>query len=239
MRIINHESLEKTGAGNIERAALWDIKDSFHVMKYIRQLQDIKREIAHCRTRYPEMYRQLKAVKHKMMSDYDGLIDRIWNDQKSGTYFIRSGTKFEPHQVVRARNLVTWDGLAMFTGLIAQDTDESPNFMVIGTGTSEATFGDQELEIEVARIDIQILGDLSAEGTVLKFTGAFPTGIPNAVISEFGASDSGSGIDEGVGVLAYRTVIENTNDMLSHIQNRTIIQSSHSIEFVAVENKIE
>jgi hypothetical protein len=241
MNVLQHKALDNIQGGNIERAALWEYPtDSIYVSRYIRTLQDLTKEIKYNATRSIELYRRLKAIKHKTIQEFESKIDRIWNDQKAGTTWdmamCHKEEPFRPHQVVEKANTVTWDGLALFVRLIAQETDSTPHWIADGTGTADTTFGDQSMGAEVARIDINELGDFSAEGTVLKFTGAFPTGVPNNTISEFGGFDADV---ENEGTMVYHTVIDKPEDMLAHIQNRTIIQSSHSIEFVAVENKIE
>lgn len=234
MKVIKFEGKDKAVVPGIERAALWDYpKDDIPVSRHIRQLQELEIEIRYCKTRYRDLFHKLKAVKHQIHKQYDNLIDRIWNDQKAGTFF-PSGQPFEPHQVVKHPNLVLWDGLTVFTEMIAQETSNGPSHMALGDGTSDPSFGDQSLENEVARIPLDTLGDINSDGTVLKMTGAFPTGIPTTTVSELAAFD-----DDTLGNMIYRTVIKNAEDMLAHIQNRTIVQASHSIEFTAVENELD
>lgn len=236
--VINNITDDFVNIGCLERAALWDFpKDSIYVSRYIRQLQELTMEIKYNRTRSREMWQRLKAVKRKMISDFEAKIDRIWNDQKSGTKWDMSmsrDTSFEPHQVVKQPNLVTWQGLTLFTEIIAQEVGVGPTHMGMGSGDSEPTFGDETLETEVARIDLMLLGDLNSDGTVIKCSGSFPTGLPDVTISEFASFD-----DDVAGRMVYRTVIDNSADKLGHIQNRTIVQSSHSIELVATRNKLD
>lgn len=218
----------------VERAVLWDYKqDSIQVRNYIRTLQDMQKEIVYCKTRYPELYRQLKYAKHVFIADYERKIDRIWNDQKCGTYF-RSGKPFEPHQVVKHKNLIMWDGLTRFTELIALETGITFLFMAMGSGTSPPAFSDIALESEVSRVDMTVAGDLNADGIILKNSAVFPTNIPDVTISEFGALDDTD--EDSPGVLEYRVVIEEPTERLGHLQGLTQIQASHSIAFIALEN---
>ena len=216
----------------LERAVLWDYpKDDIPVHNYIQMLNSLEWEIRYCIGRYPEERRRLKLIKHNMMADYESKIDRIWNDQKTGTYF-RKGEKFEPHQVTKVGNLVMWDGITRFTEIISGESTSYFYFKEEGKGTSTPKFNQQALDDPVAMVDMRVDGDLNSDGIVLKDTAAFPPGIPDATISEFAAYDK-----EVNGVMEYRVAIERVEDRLPHIQNSTIVQSSHSIVFQAVETK--
>lgn len=222
------KTLDKIKVPGIQRAVLWDYKnDSIPVHNYIKTLRDLEYEIRYCRERYPEEHRRLKLIKHNIMADYENKIDRIWNDQKAGTYF-RKGEKFEPHQVVKNHNLSMWDGLTRYTELISGETSKGFVYMAGGIGTSEPNFGESGLEDEIARVDIRVSGDLNSDGIVLKSTAAFPPGVPTGSISEFGGFD-----DATVGKMEYRVVI---NPTLGHTQNETFVQASHNTVFQAVKN---
>lgn len=217
----------------LERACLWDIHDWIPVHNYIRTLRDLKKEIIYCKYHgYPEEYRRLKLIKHNIMAEYEGKIDRIWNDQKCGTYFYK-GQRFEPHQVAKVKNLVMWQGITEFTEFIAGESTDYFRYKAEGTDPTEPNFAQDSLLAEVARVDMNSEGDLNSDGIVLKDTAAFPPSVPSNVICEFAAFNQATS-----GVMEYRTVISKVEDRLNHIQNSTIVQSSHSIVFQAVENKV-
>jgi len=217
----------------ISRACLWDAYE-IPVRRYIRELQFINSEIRYCRERYMKpWWKRLILVRHGIMSEFEGCIDRIWNDQKCGTYF-KKGEKFEPHQAVKQHNLIMWDGLTRFTELIAGENDKRFFFKKEGIGTTLPTYNDPGLENEIATADMRIDGAVNADGMVLKDTAVFPPGVPSNIISEFAAFDD----DVPGSTMEYRVVIERVDDRLSHVQDVTEVQESHSIVFQAVTNEL-
>jgi hypothetical protein len=230
----NSMEIEPIFVPGISRSALWDAHE-IPVHNYTRQLQELGKEIAYCRTRYRVLYHKLKAIKHNVMAEYEGLLDRIWNDQKTGTYF-RKGERFEPHHVTKVGNLVMWDGLTGFTELISGEITTYFYFKRMGTGTTKPTFADFQLENEVAVADMRIDGDINSDGIVLKDTATFPPGVPSCTVSEFCASDTDG--DETESRLEYRVTIDRVADRLGHIQDITEVQESHSIVFQSVSNEI-
>jgi len=213
----------------VERVALWDYKkDSIPVHNYLKELRQLGDEIKHCRKRYPEIYRHLKAIKHRLMEDYENKLDRIWNDQKSGTFF-RKGDIFEPHEIRKNHNLVMWDGLTGYTEFASGESTDYFAFMGAGIGTTEPTFADPGLENEKVRVDVRIAGDLNSDGIVLKSTAAFPPGVPENNISEFAGFDK-----ETSGRMEYRVVV---NPPLHQIPEITFIQASHNTVLQAVRTE--
>lgn len=210
----------------IERVALWDYKkDSIPVHNYLRELRQLGDEIKHCRTRYPEVYRHLKLIKHRLMEDFENKLDRIWNDQRTGTFF-KKGDHFEPHELVKVHNLVMWDGLTGYTELAAGETTDYFIFMGAGIGITKPTFNDPGLEVEIVRVDVRIDGDLNSDGIVLKSTAAFPPGVPDNNFTEFAGFDK-----ETSGRMEYRVVI---NPAMHQIPEVTFMQASHNTVFQAV-----
>ncbi len=237
MHRIEYDVIEKPIlVPGISRSALWNASE-IPVHNYNRELQQLTKEIAYCRTRYRELYIKLKAIKHRVMEEYDSLLDRIWNDQKTGTHF-KKGERFEPHHVTKVSNLVMWDGLTGFTELISGETTTYFYFKQAGTGTTPPTYADRILENVIATVDMRISGGgINSDGIVLKDTATFPPGIPTNTISEFGARNRDDD-DIVTGKLEYRTVIERVEDRLGHIQDITEVQESHSIIFQSVSNEI-
>lgn len=215
----------------VERAALWDAYE-IPVHNYNKMLTEMTQEIKYCRTRYPELHRQLWNARNKLVNDYDNNLDRIWNDQKSGTVF-NKGERFEPHHVTKVGNLVMWEGLTAFTEIITGEIFTLFFWKAVGTGLTLPNFGNTTLEAEIDRTDMNINGGVNSDGIVLRDNALFAPGIDNFTASEFGAFD-----DDAGGRLEYRVVIERVEDRLAHIQNITEIQSSHTIVLQAVENKV-
>jgi hypothetical protein len=216
-----------------EVGILWDYrKDSIPVWHYIKTLQQLRDEILYARKRYPEVYRQLKLIKSNMIKDYEAKINRIWNDQRTGTFFAK-GDRFEPYQIVANHNLPMWDGLTAFNEFIAGESSDFFFFMGTGIGTTKPTFADPGLENEKVRTDMRVTGDLNADGIVLKSTAAFPPSVPTEPTgySEFGAFDTDN---ELTSRMEYRVTI---NPSLAQIQNVTFMQASHTIVLQAVLNE--
>lgn len=223
--------LEYIKIPGVERALLWDYKkDSIPVHNYLKELRQLGDEIRHCRTRYPELYRHLKLIKHRMMEDYENKIDRIWNDQRTGTFF-RKGDRFEPHEVRKQHNLTMWDGITGYTEFAAGESTDYFAFMGAGIGTTKPTFADPSLEVEVVRVDVRAAGDLNSDGIVLKSSAAFPPGVPDKFITEFAGFDK-----ETAGRMEYRVVID---PPLHQIPEVTFMQASHNTVFQAVEEDDE
>lgn len=230
----NSFEIEPIPVSGISRSALWDAYE-IPVHNYTRQLQELGKEIAYCRTRYREFYHKLKAIRHNVIAEYEGLLDRIWNDQKSGTYF-RKGERFEPHHVTKVGNLVMWEGLTGFTELISGEITTYYYFKRMGTGTTKPTYGDNGLENEVAIVDMRVDGSINSDGVVLKDSATFPPGVPSNTISEFCATDTDG--EESETRVEYRIVIDRVEDRLGHIQDVTEVQESHSIIFQSVSNEV-
>jgi len=210
---------------------LWDAH-SIPVHNHLRQLRELEKEIRYCHKRHHIFWiKHLKAIKHKMMADYENLMDRIWNDQKTGTYFPK-GELFQPHQVTKVSNLVQWNALTRYTEMIAGETAKGFYFKKMGIGTTPATYNDDGLENEIATVDMREDGDINSDGNVLKDFGSFPPGVPSNLISEFCATDE----DAPGAVVEYRTVIDRVEDRMGHIQDVTEVQEAHSIVFQAVTN---
>lgn len=211
-----------------ERALLWDYRgDSIPVNKYIKTLQELEREIRYCKGRYPAYRLKLKAAKKKLIEDYENKIDRIYNDQRIGTYFI-TGEPFEPHEVRIADNLNMWGGITRYTELISGESTDYFDFMGAGVGDETPSFEEDKLEVEVVRTDLRLTGDINSDGIVLKSTAAFPPGVPNNTIVEFAGFDK-----ETAGVMEYRVVID---PGLPQVQDVTFIQASHNTVFQGVDN---
>lgn len=234
MQRLDSISIEPISVPGISRSALWDAYE-IPVHNYNRELQELGKEIAYCRTRYRHLYYKLKAIRHNVIAEYEGLLDRIWNDQKTGTYF-KKGERFEPHHVTKQSNLVMWDGLTGFTELISGEITTYFYFKKMGTGTTKPTYADDGLENEVATVDMRIDGGINSDGVVLKDTATFPPGVPTNTISEFCATDTDG--DETTARIEYRIVIDRVEDRLGHIQDVTEVQESHCILFQSVSNEI-
>jgi hypothetical protein len=231
-RRVSGFSLNRIGYKGIETGILWDYKkDSIPVWQYIRTLQQLRYEILYTKTRYPEVYRHLKLIKSNMIKEYESKINRIWNDQRTGTFFAK-GDRFEPYQIVSNHNLPMWDGLARFNELVSGESSMFFYFMAAGIGTTKPTFADPGLENLKIIVDMRTAGDVNADGITLKSTAAFPPSLPteSTGYSEFGAMDKDSEEDS---TLEYRVVI---NPPLAHIQNVTFMQASHTIVLQAVLN---
>ena len=230
------DDFEDMGVKGTLTAILWDAKkDMFHIQRHYQILRNLREELKYLRGRKEWIaWKRLKLYKNLLIRDFDNNIKRIWNDKRTGTVF-DDGVRFEPYHVTIQSNQVLWDGMARFAELITGEVNTHISDMVAGIGTSDTTLDQPQLEIEIARADILRDGDANAEGNTMKWSAPFSPGIPSNNFSEFGGSDSDNELS---GILAWRSVIQRTEDTLKHTQDVTLVQYSHTIAQVSISDKI-
>lgn len=151
-------------------------------------------------------------LKNKMLNIFDDQVARKWHDK-------RTGSLLEPVEAVIAPNKKLADGIARDNLVLAGRAGLLFLFMASGTGQSKPSIGQHNLDDENARVDAEI----HPQGNVLKTVGRFPTTIPSATISEFGACDE----PQDPCTFSWRSIIENTAYQLPHIQGTTEFTGSH------------
>lgn len=230
------DSFEQIGRKGKLIATLWDAKkDMIHVQRHYKILHDLDAELRYLRARKEFIaWKRLKLYKNLLVRDFDENLTRIWDDRKTGTVF-PDGNRFEPHQVTIHNNRALWDGMERFGQLITGEVNTHISHMVAGIGVSDTTLDQSNLENEIARANILRDGSANADGNTIKWSAPFAPGIPSNNFSEFGGSDSD---DNDSGILAWRVVIQVTQDQLKHIQNVTFVQASHTIAQVSISDKI-
>lgn len=195
----HHDDLPLAG---IEISALWDVKDTYAWDLYSKciQAQGIDRDVSIHNAQY-----------------FDEQLFRRYNDKRSGT-----NPKLEPLHIGCRKNKILKDGLTRLNLIMAGKSGGFFYFYASGTGTSPVSIGNKGLHDENARIDMRTDGILDAFGNVLFMRARFPTGIPDATISEFGACDT----EEDPSTFCWRVVLE-PSEYLEHVQGETWYNGSH------------
>ena len=98
--------------------------------------------------------------------------------------------------------------------------------MAMGTSSAPATIGQRQLGEEVARVNCDSDGALTARGNVLSQVGNFGYGVASVSISEFGGFDAD--VD---GNMYFRATLA---DPLTHTQGSTFVSASHATAFIPV-----
>lgn len=186
----------------VELCASWDINDRYAWDLYGKCIQskDVDRDISIMNSQY-----------------FDEQLFRRYEDRRSG-----SDPKLEPLQVSAKGNKILKDGLTRLNLIMANKSSAFFYFIASGEGTSPVSIGNKGLDDENARIDMRTDGILDAFGNVLFMRARFPTGIPDATITEFGACDN----EEDPSTFCWRVVLDPT-EYLTHTQNETWYNSSH------------
>lgn len=154
----------------------------------------------------------------RQMSKYlDCQTLRYHDDKRSG-----SDEDLEPLTTAAQSNKVLKDGITRFNEILADKSAEFFYYIVSGTGTTAVSVGQRGLAAEIARVDMRADGLLDAYGNILLMRARFPTGIANATITEFGASDKPS----DPSTFAWRVLLDPT-EYFDHVQGETWYTSSH------------
>lgn len=186
----------------VELSALWDVKDTYawDLFGKCIQLEGVDRELAIANAQY-----------------FDEQLFRRYDDRRSGT-----DPKLEPLQVGVQSNKILKDGLTRLNLIMANKSGGFFYFYASGEGTSPVSIGNKTLDDENARVDMRTDGILDAFGNVLFMRARFPTGVPDATISEFGACDT----EEDPSTFCWRVVLDPT-EYLEHTQGETWYNGSH------------
>lgn len=186
----------------IEVSALWDAKDTYawDLFDKCVQKEGVDRELSITNAQY-----------------FDEQLLRRYEDKRSG-----SDPKLEPLNIGVHPNKILKDGLTRLNLIMAGKSGGFFYFIASGEGTSPVSIGNKKLDNENARVDMRTDGILDAFGNTLFMRARFPTGIPDATITEFGACDAA----EDPSTFCWRVVLDPT-EYLEHTQNETWYNSSH------------
>lgn len=187
----------------LEIAALWDNSNT-----YAKEFFEKSVEI------HQQGDRELALA---MSSYWDEQVWRHYEDKHSG-----SDKELEPLQSAVKPNKVLKDGITRFNEILADKSAEYFYYLVAGTGTSNVFVGQRGLANEIGRIDMRLTGILDAQGNSLIMRGMFPTGLSNAIVTEFGASDKPS----NPSTFAWRVVLD-PSEYFTHEQGSTFFNISH------------
>lgn len=186
----------------LELCALWSARDKYAWDLYGKciQLKEVDRELS------------IKNAQY-----FDEQLFRRYEDKRAGT-----DPKLEPLQISIKPNKILKDGLTRLNLIMANKSNAFFYYYVSGEGTSPVSIGNKGLDDENARVDMRTDGILDAFGNVLFMRARFPTGIPDATISEFGAADS----EEDPSTFCWRVAL-NSGEYLEHTQGETFYNGSH------------
>jgi len=186
----------------IDISALWDVNDRYAWDLYSKCIQskDVDRELSIHNAQY-----------------FDEQLFRRYEDKRSGT-----DPKLEPIKVGCKPNKILKDGLTRLNLIMANKSGGFFYFVASGEGVSPVSIGNTGLDDENARIDMRTDGILDAFGNTLFMRARFPTGIADATITEFGATDA----EEDPSTFCWRVVLD-SNEYLEHVQSETWYNSSH------------
>ncbi len=210
---------------DISTGALWNTTDREVVTKEFNKIRSESDKIKYYNSwlrRHSEdrelvlrILDNTKARKNVMIKNFEGKLERVYNDQ--------TVSSFEPLFVTKKVDKVVNTGFSRIAELVVGESVEFFNAMACGTGTSTVYTGDTELESELSRVSIDVSGYATASGSVIKYGAYFPTGVPTASISESGIFDDVSGGD-----MLLRSVYP-ANKVLVHTQNSTFFTLSIAI----------
>lgn len=200
--VLEHSDYDILPISGIEIAALWSTRDKYawDLFGKCIQLQGVDRQLSILNSQY-----------------FDEQVLRRYNDKRSG-----SDPKLEPLTIGCKKNKMLKDGITRFNLIMAGKSGGFPYFYASGTGTNDVSFSNFSLHQENARVDIRTDGILDAEGSTLFQRARFPTGIPDADISEFGACDA----EEDPSIFFWRSVLD-SEEILEHVQGETWYNGSH------------
>ena len=166
------------------------------------------------------------ADRNKILIDYENNLERIHNDQRTGTKFY-NGKKFEPHEVCIIHNLVTNPGVSEITQILSLNSTEFARYYAVGTGLSDTNLAQERLDREVQRQFVFGPGGYSqGHGNTWKIGCEFDTAIRTAKLTEFGAFSQPS-----EGIMYARAVIQDPTQWLNHVSTVTFPAASHTIMF--------
>lgn len=196
--------------GGRELAALWSINDNTYAKKYYDKTVEL----------HQKGFRQESIA---MSVHFDTQIHRYHEDKRSG-----SDINLEPIQTAEQNNKVLKDGITRFSEIMADVSAEFFYYLVSGTGTAGVNVGQRGLSAENARADMRTNGVMDSAGNLLLMRCQFPTGIPTATISEFGATDKAA----DPSTFAWRVVLE-PSEYFDHEQGETWYTASHYLVMYA------
>lgn len=196
--------------GGRELAALWSTADNTYAKKYYDKTVEL----------HKKGFRQ-EALS--MSLHFDTQIHRYHEDKHSG-----SDTNLEPMQTAEQNNKVLKDGITRFSEIMADVSADFFYYLVSGTGTTAVNVGQRGLAAENARADMRTHGVMDSAGNLLLMRCQFPTGIPSATITEFGATDRPA----DPSTFAWRVILDPT-EYFVHEQGETWYTASHYLVMYA------
>jgi hypothetical protein len=211
--LLNHLTQDLNSSmsiGGRELAAIWSTADNTYAKKYYDKTVEL----------HQKGFREESVA---MSVHFDTQIHRYHEDKRSG-----SDINLEPIGTAEQNNKVLKDGITRFSEIMADVSAEFFYYLVSGTGTAAVNVGQRGLSAENARADMRTNGVMDSAGNLLLMRCQFPTGIPTATISEFGATDKAA----DPSTFAWRVVLE-PSEYFDHEQGETWYTASHYLAMYA------
>src|SRR6266508_1837914 len=165
------------GYDDVVIASLWDHRDEKKVEKILHRIRT--KEIP------PDTFEQ-KLTRHYNDQTVHFDIDSMWRFFEPLDNFL-----LKPKKVTEPKHdLVTNSGMIRVAQLLAGQSNAIFNTMASGTGETSERASDTTLSAENWRVSMISSGYIQPVGIVIKYAGKFPSVVPSATISEFGAFDS-------------------------------------------------
>jgi len=210
--------LPEIGYDDVVIASLWDYNDEQAVNKILHRVREGKLSA--------DTFEQ-KLTRHyndqTVYFDTDSYLSRFFEPLEN--FLLKPKKVTEPKH-----DLVTNSGMIRVAQLLAGQSNAIFNTMASGTGETSERASDTTLSAENWRVSMISSGYIQPVGIVIKYAGKFPSVVPSATISEFGAFDS---VASNAGTMFFRTVLP-SGAGIEHTQNRTFYSCLESISQVSV-----
>lgn len=200
----------------ITRSGLWDKNDFNYHSRYVRRINNAS-------SKYERYHLIDNLVNH---------IDALYNDHRTHILepYIAPHKQFESHNVTVNDNKGTIYACVRHAEIICEESIERFYWMASGTSVSATPLViDRKLNQENMRVSLKDNGFLFSNQNVIMEHGVFPTGIPDAIIKEFGAFDNPSQIAV-FQTCEWHNLIKYANEYHDHRQNETYYTATHAME---------
>ena len=224
--ILKLQGYDEVPYKGVEKAVLWDVKDSPIINKYYRTLRVLRRASRSLLAWNPWKAMSFENLYNRMMQDWDKAFMGYYNDQRNQQWW--NGLKFEPHEADFIDNQIQWQGMSHFIKLGAGLTSQFIDWLAVGTALNAPSIipsNRQTLYQEKARESASATGAITADGNTLRMSASFAPNMPTADIKEYGGFTQQTG-----GIMFFIAV---GNKILKHIQGETRIQMTHYVIFTS------
>ena len=207
----------------ITRSSLWDKKDYNYHIRYINKINNASS----------------KWARWDLIDNLLTHFDALNNDHRNHKLepFTKPHKNFESFGTSKNKNKTTIYGCIRHAEIICEESIERFYWIASGTSVSATPLvTDTKLNAENIRVSLKDNGFLFSNQNVIMEHGVFPTGIPDALIKEFGAFDRPSELDFNQ-TCEWHNLIKYANEYHDHKQNETYYTATHATE-IRPSNKL-